>query len=61
MNSVETSSDFFWIHNLEESIKIATKFTTECVRITYEDKNSNDYGVNFEEAIEYLIQLIKDI
>ena len=44
--------------NLEESIKIATKFTTECVRITYEDKNSNDYGVNFEKAIPYLLKLI---
>ena len=45
--------------NLEEAIKIATKFTTECVRITYEDENSNDYGVNFEEAIEYLLKLLK--
>ena len=44
--------------NLEDSIKIATKFTTECVRITYEDKDSEDYGVNFEQAIPYLLKLI---
>lgn len=43
---------------LEESIKIATKFTTECVKLTYENENSNDYGVNFEKAITYLLKLI---
>ncbi len=45
--------------DLEKAISIATKFTTECVRITYEDKNSVDYGVNFEEAIGYLLGLLK--
>ena len=43
---------------LEESIKIATKFTTECVRVTYEDKNGITYGVNFEKVIPYLIELM---
>jgi len=43
---------------LEESIKIATKFTTECVRITYEEENEIEYGVNFEKAIPYLWKLI---
>lgn len=43
---------------LEEAIKISTKFTTECVRITYEDKDSEEYGVNFEQAIPYLLKLI---
>lgn len=43
---------------LEEAIKIATKFTTECVRLTYEDINGTKYGVNFEEAIPYLLKLI---
>lgn len=45
--------------NLEEAIKIATKFTTECVRLTYEDVNGTKYGVNFEEAIPYLIECFK--
>lgn len=40
---------------LEEAIKIATKFTTECVRLTYEDENGIKYGVNFEQAIPYLL------
>lgn len=43
---------------LEESIKIATKFTTECVRLTYEEAKGAKYGVNFEEAIPYLIKMI---
>ena len=43
---------------LEEAIKIATKFTTECVRLTYEDKTGTQYGVNFEQAIPYLIKLL---
>lgn len=43
---------------LEEAIKMATKFTTECVRITYEDKNGIDYGVNFEQAIPFLLKLL---
>ena len=43
---------------LEEAIKIATKFTTESVRLTYEDVNGTKYGVNFEEAIPYLIKIL---
>lgn len=43
---------------LEAAIRIATKFTTECVRLTYEEKNSTKYGVNFEKAIPYLIKLM---
>lgn len=43
---------------LEESIKIATKFTTECVRLTYEEQKGTKYGVNFEQAIPYLIKLL---
>ena len=44
--------------SMEEAIKIATKFTTECVRLTYEDKNGTKYGVNFEEALPYLLKLM---
>ena len=44
--------------SLEEAIKIATKFTTEAVRLTYEDINGIKYGVNFEQAIPYLVKLL---
>lgn len=43
--------------SLDEAIKIATKFTTECVKLTYEDKNGTKYGVNFEQALPYLIKI----
>lgn len=42
---------------LEEAITISSKFTTECVRLTYEDTQGEKYGVNFEQAIPYLIKL----
>jgi len=43
---------------MEEAIKIATKFTTECVRISYGNKRETKYGTNFEEAIPYLIKML---
>ena len=45
--------------SLDESINIATKYTTECVRLTYEDEDGEKYGVNFEQAIPYLEKLLK--
>lgn len=44
--------------NLEKAIRISTKFTTECVRLTYEDKTDPKYGVKFEQAIPYLLKMI---
>jgi len=46
--------------SFKQAINIATKFTTECVRLTYEDVNGTKYGVNFEQAIPYLIKLLND-
>lgn len=43
---------------LQAAITIATKFTTECVRLTYEDINGTKYGVNFEEAIPFLLKIL---
>ncbi|MBR3832988.1 MAG: pyridoxamine kinase [Lachnospiraceae bacterium] len=42
----------------KESLKIAADFTAECIRITMEDPEGCWYGVNFEAAIPYLLQLI---
>ncbi len=42
--------------SIMDSIKIAADYTSECIRITNEDKNSNWYGVDFERAIPYLIE-----
>ncbi len=41
--------------SLEEAIKIAADYTVECIRITSADPASNDYGVDFERAIPYLL------
>jgi len=42
-----------------EALKIAADYTAECIRITMEDPAKPWYGVNFEEAMPYLIKLIK--
>lgn len=42
--------------SIMQSVRIASEYTAECIRITTENKNSNWYGVDFEQAIPYLIQ-----
>ena len=42
----------------EDSLKIAVDYTVECIRATKNDQNSHWYGVNFEEAIPYLVNRI---
>ena len=43
----------------EESLKIAADYTVECIALTLKDENRRTYGVNFEEAMPYLINRIK--
>ena len=42
--------------SFEEAIAIACDFVKECIRVTLQEENHNTYGVNFEQAIPYLIQ-----
>lgn len=42
----------------KESLKIAADYTAECIRLTIEDPAKPWYGVNFEEAMPYLMKLI---
>lgn len=42
----------------KKAVEIAAEYTSECIRITCEDPTSNDYGVNFELAVPYLLKLI---
>lgn len=44
---------------LSDSVKIAADYTAECIRLTVDDKDGRWYGVNFEEAIPYLTELMK--
>lgn len=40
----------------EEAIDIACDYVKECIRLTLKEENHNEYGVNFEQAIPYLIK-----
>ncbi len=42
-------------NSIQEALKIAVDYTYECVRVTMDDPNHRTYGVNFEEAIPYLV------
>lgn len=39
-----------------EAVKIAADYTVECIRLTIADPLRRTYGVNFEQAIPYLLQ-----
>ena len=45
--------------NWKEAVKVAADYTSECIRITLEDPAKPWYGVNFEQAIPYLVERIK--
>lgn len=45
-------------YSIEDAIRTAVDFTVECIKITYEDKTSNSYGVNFEYAFPKLLSLL---
>lgn len=40
----------------DEALAIAADYTVECIALTLADKNGRDYGVNFEQAIPYLLK-----
>ena len=43
----------------QEAIRIAADYTAECIRVTLEDPSKPWYGVNFEEAIPYLVKKLE--
>ncbi len=45
--------------NWTEAVKVAADYTAECIRLTLEDPAKPWYGVNFEQAIPYLVNRIK--
>lgn len=42
----------------KEAVAVAADYTSECIRVTYEDPNAITYGVNFESVIPYLLKRI---
>ena len=51
------------IHGIEidRALKLAADFTVESIRKTVQDSQANWYGVNFEQAIPFLLEQIKSI
>ena len=45
--------------SIEEALKVAVDYTYLCVRVTMDDPDHRVYGVNFEEAIPYLVDRLK--
>lgn len=43
----------------KEAVKVAADYTAECIRITLEDPAKPWYGVNFEQAIPYLVKQLE--
>ena len=43
----------------KEAVKVAADYTSECIRLTLEDPAKPWYGVNFEQAIHYLVEKLK--
>lgn len=43
----------------KDAARIAADYTSESIRLTIEDPKGNDYGVNFEEAVPFLLESIK--
>ena len=43
----------------KEAVMVAADYTSECIRLTLEDPAKPWYGVNFEQAIPYLVERIK--
>lgn len=44
----------------KEALKLAADYTAECIRLSIADENGRDYGVNFEQAIPYLVGKLKN-
>lgn len=44
----------------KQAVQIAADFTAQCIRVTLEDPAEPWYGVNFEQAIPYLVQRLSD-
>lgn len=46
--------------NLQDALRVATEFTLASIEKTRADSNPNWYGVNFEEAIPYFLELLNE-
>ena len=42
--------------SIPEALALAADYTVECIRLTLQEENHSWYGVNFEQAIPYLLR-----
>jgi pyridoxine kinase len=47
-------------HSVESALTVAVDFTLECIKLTMADENRRTYGVNFEQALPYYIERLKN-
>ena len=47
--------------SLSNAVRLAVDYTLACVRATMADEHHNWYGVNFEEALPYLIDRLRSL
>jgi pyridoxine kinase len=47
-------------HSLESALSVAVDYTLECIKLTMADEDRRTYGVNFEEALPYYIERLKN-
>ncbi len=45
--------------SVPEALALAADYTVECIRLTLAEENHNLYGVNFEQAIPYLVRRLE--
>ena len=45
--------------SVPEALALAADYTVECIRLTMQEKDHSWYGVNFEQAIPYLLWRMK--
>ena len=46
---------------IDDALRLACDFICESIRLTIAEKSHNTYGVNFEQAIPYLLKRAEDI
>ena len=47
-------------HSFDSALSVAVDYTLECIKLTMADDNRRSYGVNFEQALPYYIERLKN-
>ena len=45
--------------SVPDALALAADYTAECIRLTLQEENHSWYGVNFEQAVPYLLERMK--